>query len=179
MKQDECKRRLLEGTQKLDPVLNPLGFVFEISGSGVASAGPFAAGFYKNGDKKIGFIYRSIAGLGAVIYEYGQAGVAHSDLMSYLGKHDASKLKYDTNRFSSYPKGGGNVFEALAYDIQNFSAEFLTSNDEQFENMLKEIAKANQTETSLQAARSSRIWVVLLLLVTVLCLAWFLLNTNP
>jgi len=130
MKEDQCKQRLIEGTQKLDPVLNPLGFVFEISEGGVSSAGSFAAGFYKNGNKKTGVIYRSVAGLGAVVYEYHPWSVVHSDLMRYLGKQDVSKLNYNTNRFASYPKGGGNVFDALVYDIQNFGAGFLTASDD-------------------------------------------------
>jgi hypothetical protein len=168
MKEDQCKQRLLEGTQKLDPVLNPLGFVFEISESGVSSAGSFAAGFYKNGDKKIGLIYRSIAGLGAVIYEYGRMSVTHSDLMGYLGKQDASKLKYNTNRFSSYSKGGENIFDALVYDTQNFGLEFLTSSEDQFSNTLQEIAK---TPESQQTSRHTQwIWVGLILLLIVLCI---------
>jgi hypothetical protein len=161
MKEDKCKQHLIEGTQRLDPVLNPLGFVFEISESGASSAGPFAAGFYKNGDKKIGLIYRSIAGLGAVIYEYRQLGVSHSNLMYYLGKREVSKLKYDASRFLSYPKGGGNVFDALVYDIRNFGIEFLTYNDDQFSSTLKEIAKTPEPKDTSGRTRWILIGIIL------------------
>ena len=163
MKEDKCKQRLLDGTQKLDPVLNPLGFVFEISDSGKSSAGSFAAGFYKNGDKKIGLIYRSIAGLGAVIYEYGRVNVSHSQLMLYLGKQDASKLRYNTRRFSSYSKGGGNVFDALGYDIRNFEMEFLTAKDEQFDSTLKEAARVPEPKDI--STRSILVGLIALLIV--------------
>jgi hypothetical protein len=168
MKEDQSKQRLLEGTQKLDPVLNPLGFVFDISEGGVSSAGSFAAGFYRNGNKKIGLIYRSAAGLGAVVYEYHPWSVVHSDLMRYLGKQDVSKLKYNTNRFASYSKGGGNIFDALVYDIQNFGAGFLTSSDDQFGNTLKEIATTPEPRKT--SRQTQWILIGLLLLLIVLCI---------
>lgn len=34
--------------------------------------------------------------------------------------------------------GGGNAFDALAYDIRNFAADFLSSDDDQFINTLNE-----------------------------------------
>ena len=173
MKEDKCKQRLIEGTQKLDPVLNPLGFVFEISESGVSSAGSFAAGFYKNGDKKIGLIYRSIAGLGAVIYEYRQSNISHSNLMHYLGKRDVSKLKYDTNKFLSYSKGGGNVFDALVYDIQNFGIEFLTYSDDQFDSTLKEIAKTPEPKDTSGRTKSILVGLVWLAIVLSLVITLF------
>lgn len=144
MNPKECEQWLIEFTQKLNPFLNPLGFVFEISGSGVSSGGEFAAGFYVNGDKKIGLIYRAITGLGSVNYEYHQMAISHSNLMSHLGKYEVSKLKYDTNKFSSYSKDGGSVHDALVYDIQNFGMTFLVSSDELFEKTLKETAKTHK-----------------------------------
>ncbi len=143
MNPKECEQLLIEFTQRLNPILNPLGFVFEYSGSGAASAGPFASGFYVNGEKKIGLIYRSIAGFGSVIYEYRQWGATHSDLMKHLGKQDESKLKYDEHKYLSYAKDGGSMFEALVYDIQNFGLEFLTNSDTQFGKILKEISKTH------------------------------------
>ena len=141
MNPKECEQRLMEFVQKLNPILNPIGFVFEISGSGVASGGPFAAGYYANGEKKVGLIYRAIAGLGAVIYEYRQTGISHSDLMHYLGKVEISKLGYDKNKFSSFSKDDESIFDALVYDIQNFGMGFLTSNDEQFSETVKTVSK--------------------------------------
>jgi hypothetical protein len=141
MNPKECERQLVEYSQKLDPVLNPLGFAFEISMSGVSSPGPFATGFYVNGDKKIGLIYRSGFGFGSVIYEYHQTSVSHDGLMSYLGKTDVSKLSFDSDKFMSYSKNGGNALDALIYDIQNFEVGFLTKDNEQYGKVLKEISK--------------------------------------
>jgi hypothetical protein len=164
MTTDECKQHLVEGAQKLDPVLNQLGFVFEISGSGGSSPGPFATGFYVNGDKRIGLIYRSIAGLGSVNYEDRQSSVSHSNLMHYLGKQEVSKLKYDTNKLLSYSKDGGNAFDALVYDIQYFGAEILAYSDEQFGSTLKEIAKTPNTITERQAT-PLRVWIMIGLII--------------
>src|SRR5689334_8239741 len=156
MREAQSRNKLLDGREKLDPVLRPLGYFFGISENGSSSGGAFAAGFYKNGDKKIGLIYRSSVGLGAVIYEYGQWGIGHDKLMRYFGKQDVSKLGYKPNRYSSYSKGGGDVFDALVYDIQNFGIGFLTSSDEQFEDTIKKIREIPEPEDT-----SGRIrWIV-------------------
>jgi F0F1-type ATP synthase assembly protein I len=148
MNPDECKQYLIEGNQRLDPILSPLGYVFEISENGISSGGPFAAGFYKNGNKKIGLIYRSISGLGSVVYEDDQNGASHRDLMGYLVKDDASKLKLDPQGFSAYSSDGGDVFAALADDIQNFGLEFLSSSEDQFKKTLKVIKSHNRVPDS-------------------------------
>ena len=93
MKPEECQQQLVEITERLNPVLNPLGFVFEADGYAVSSGCLFASGFFVNGEKKIGLIYRSFSGLGSVNYECRQSAVSHSDLMLYLGKDYESKLK--------------------------------------------------------------------------------------
>ncbi|HET9907493.1 MAG TPA: hypothetical protein VFQ23_12650 [Anaerolineales bacterium] len=160
MNEKQCEQRLLAGTQKLDPVLNPLGFVFRISSRGISSPGPYAAGFYEKENKKIGLIYRSISGpggLGAVIYEDGQVGVDHSTLMRYLGKKGFNKLRYDENRLSSYSYlAGGDVFDALAYDIQNFGVEFLTLSEDQFSITLKEARNTPEPEANPESKEASR-----------------------
>ena len=160
MNEKQCEQRLLAGTKKLDPVLNSLGFVFRISGRGISSPGPYATGFYEKGNKKIGLIYRSIsgsAGLGAVIYEDGQAGADHGTIMRYLGKKGFNKLRYDENRLSSYSYlAGGDVFDALAYDIQNFGVEFLTSSEDQFSTTLKEAHNTPEPEETPESKNASR-----------------------
>lgn len=140
----QCEQRLLEGARKLDAVLQPLGFVFRITDGGISSPGPYAVGYYKNGNKNISLIYRSM-GLGGIEYsyhragyKYSEAGTVHSRLMRYLGKQDFCKVKYDEKNFSSRSREGGNVFDALAYDIKNFAVEFLSSDDDHFINTLNE-----------------------------------------
>lgn len=107
----QCEQRLLEGTKIIDPILNPLGFVFGITDSGKSSPGPYAVGYYKNGNKKIGLIFRS-GGLGAIEYTYHQAGyqnseagTVHRSLMRYFDKQDVCKVNYDEKSFSSYSRG--------------------------------------------------------------------------
>ena len=144
MNPDECKQALLAGVEKVGPILNPIGFMFEISGVGVSSGGPFASGFYSKGEKGIGLIYRSGPGLGAVIYEYDQLGILHTDLMKHLGKSDVSMLKYSARKFASFSREKENVFEALAYDIQNFALEFLNSNDAEFKSIIQQISSSKK-----------------------------------
>jgi hypothetical protein len=176
MKEEQCLKELMKGTRKLDPVLNPLGFVFKISENGVSSAGAFAAGFYENGDKKIGLIFRSFAGLGSVNYECRRWNIDHDSLMRYLGKQDVSKLKYKTNTFKSYSKDGGDVFDAFVYDIQQFGGEFLTSSDDQFENALKEIRETPQPKDKEASGSSQSIWVRLIWLAIILSIIIYLLQ---
>jgi hypothetical protein len=73
MNADQCEQRLLEGTRKLDTVLQPLGFVFRITDSGISSPGPYAVGYYKNGNKNISLIYRSMGLGGSSIAITGRA----------------------------------------------------------------------------------------------------------
>ena len=146
MNPDECKQVLLTGTEKINPMLNPLGYLFEISEAGISSAGPFASGFYSKGDKAIGLIYRARIGLGAVIYQYRQSYILHSDLMQYLGKYDVSKLKYSDRKFASFSKEEKDPFEALAYDIQNFAIGFLNNNDSEFESVLQQISLSKKAK---------------------------------
>ena len=146
MNPDECKQFLLAGIEKINPIFNPLGFVFEISGVGSSSVGPFASGFYSKDDKEVWLIYRARAGLGAIIYQYHQLGIIHDDLMNYLKKSDVSKLKYSNRKFASFSKGGGDPFEAFGYDIQNFTLEFLNSNATVFEGVLQQISLAKNAD---------------------------------
>jgi hypothetical protein len=149
MKPEECQQKLVEITENLNPVLNPLGYSFESDGYAVTSGGPFASGFFVNGEKKIGLIYRSFSGLGSVNYECRQSAVSHSDLMRYLGKEEESKLKYDSKKFSSYARDDGDVLGALMHDIQSFEIEMLTGSSEQFYRALHKINKArNMSEDS-------------------------------
>ncbi len=141
MNAEESKQQLIEITQRLNPVLNPLGYVFQMAGSGVSSGGPFAAGFYLNGERQIGLIYRATSGLGSVNYKYDQFTISHDGLMQYLGKLNFSKLKYDPKKWSSYGDNGGNVVDAFLYDIQNYETDFLASSDEQFAKVLREVSK--------------------------------------
>jgi hypothetical protein len=162
MSPEECQKLLLTGIEKINPILNPLRFAFEISGSGVSSGGPFASGFYSNGEKVIGLIYRSGSGLGAVIYQYRQLNIIHDDLMNYLEKSDVSKLKFSGRRFASVSKDGGDPFDALASDIQNFALEFLDSNDSDFEGILQQISLSKNTAATRKRHRRTLRRAVLL-----------------
>jgi hypothetical protein len=146
MNPDECKQALLTGVEIIDPLLNPNRYTFEIDGVGVSSGGPFASGFYVNGNKRIGLIYRAGAGLGAVIYEYYPLSISHDTLMKHLGKSNMGKLGYSDFRFASFSKDKGDPFEALAYDTQNFTLPFLNGTDSEFEGILKQISSARKAK---------------------------------
>jgi hypothetical protein len=161
MNPEECQQKLVAITEKLNPVLNPLGYVFEADGYAVSSGGPFASGFFVNGEKKIGLIYRSFSGLGSVNYECRQSAVSHSDLMRYLGKEDQSKLKYDSKKFSSYAREEGDVLDALIHDIQSFEIDLLTSSSEQFYRALRKINKSHNASEASKVVNGIIIGVVL------------------
>ena len=152
MNPDECEQALLTGIEKIDPVLNPLGFVFKFSGVSESHPVLSAIGFYVNGSKNLGLIYRAGVGLGAVIYEYQKISIpddefisiSHDELMRYLGKHKVNKLKYSNFKFASFAKGGGDAFEALAYDLQNFALEFLNGSDSEFRGVLQKASSSQE-----------------------------------
>ncbi len=139
----EAQKQLDKIRAKLDPILNPIGFIFKNSGGGISSAGPFSAGFYIEGEKKIGLIYRSLLGLGSVTYECSKVVISHDNLIQHLKKQNESKLGYDPKKFSSYSKNGGDVIEALIYDIQNFSRKILVADKRQFCKELKRAQRQN------------------------------------
>jgi hypothetical protein len=60
---------LLEAIERIDGVLVPWGFQFELMEEGSSSPGRFANGHYRRGSTRIRLIFRASRGLGCVGYE--------------------------------------------------------------------------------------------------------------
>jgi hypothetical protein len=71
------------GREALDPVLEPLGYLFEHIAAGNGSGGSFAVGGYLAGDRRIELHFRFA--LGTVRYAIGDDEVDHRDWVAYLG----------------------------------------------------------------------------------------------
>jgi hypothetical protein len=120
---------------RLNPVLNPYGFVFELEGSGFSSLGPFASGFYKRPPLQIGLIYRSA--IGSVNYSWEEFKMSHTDYMAYLGRADDCRLIYNKDWFESLARDGGDPVTALIYDLEHFAKAMLEGNTEEFAHIAK------------------------------------------
>jgi hypothetical protein len=163
MNSEEAKQFLLTGIQKIDPILNPVGFVFELSKTGKTHGGDFATGYYQKGNKIIQLIYRTNTGLGCVIYGYRQytgfyiqLDVSHTALIKQIGRYNDSKLRYSDSKFASFSRDGVDPFEALSYDIQNFMLDVLTGSDTDFQEVLKQtLISTNSEEEKKRSARKS------------------------
>lgn len=127
---NESLRSLQDIALKLNPVLNPYGFLFELQSNGFSSLGFFASGFYKRPPIQIGLIYRHC--LGSVNYQWDEFDMSHTDYMGYLGHADDSKLVYDEGGFESIARDGGDPVAALIYDLEHFAKPMLEGDTDEF-----------------------------------------------
>ena len=115
------EQHLSEGVKVLSPYLEPLGFRFELKGTGKSSGGTFAYGhFIKRGrlfgrQRKIELHFRF--SLGLVSYTVGDLVLSHQDFVDLLDKH--GKNKYPN--FSDDPQ---DAFHCLLWDIKNILNDF-------------------------------------------------------
>ena len=64
-----CLAAMRETVARLDELLVPWGFAFDLAENGDAFPGAFASGFYRRGPTRLGLVYRRTLGLGVVLYE--------------------------------------------------------------------------------------------------------------
>jgi hypothetical protein len=62
---------LQDAVRRLDAVLVPWGLQFRLEGNDYGHQA-FAAGWYERGPTRVGLIWRSRTGLGAVVYEWAE-----------------------------------------------------------------------------------------------------------
>lgn len=127
---NESLQSLQDIARKLNPVLNPYGFVFELHSSGFSSLGLFASGFFQRLPIQIGLIYRHC--LGSVSYQWDKFDISHTDYMEYLGHADDSMLIYDAKGFESIGRDGEDPVHALIYDLEHFAKPMLEGNTDEF-----------------------------------------------
>jgi hypothetical protein len=117
MSVNDCERVLRATAAQLQPVLDPLGFEFQVDQRGVAHQ-PFAAGFFVREGVKVGLIYRARDTFGAVVYENEVTNVSHDDLMSWLGFTARQRLRYIDSSMTSVAAEGDHVIDALRADLE-------------------------------------------------------------
>lgn len=115
------EQHLMEGVKILSPYLEPLGFRFELLGTGKSSGGALAYGhFVKSGGlfdqvRKIEFHFRY--SLGLVSYAVGKQALSHQDYVDLLGQHGQNKYP----NFSDDPQ---ESFHCLLWDLQHILNDF-------------------------------------------------------
>ena len=113
---------LLLAVERIDSVLVPWGFQFELMEDGYSSPGRFANGYYRRGPTRIRLIYRASHGLGCVSYEYETMtdlgpflyeqivyGISHENFMQRIGHADDCHLLKKGN--NSAARDGGDSVE--------------------------------------------------------------------
>lgn len=121
MSVETCEIALRNAAAELRPLLEPLGFEFEIEQSAQGHL-PFASGFFVRGEIKIGLIYRVDHKLGAVIYENSATNTSHDELLSLLGLSSEQHLRYDERSSESKAVEGDDPLAALRADLSMLAA---------------------------------------------------------
>lgn len=129
----ESPTALLErGVAELAPVLGPAGFEFIQSDEGTDSRGPFAAGEFLRGDRRLELHVR--ASLGLVRYHFGEESLAHEDLVRGVRALEGISTEGKYPGFSSDPMAG---FLHLRHDLDRFGAIFLRGGAKAFRALKK------------------------------------------
>ena len=113
--------KLLEVVEKLQPILEPLGYSFTLEYKATSSGGPFANGFFKKDRLQIGFIWRELSGLGDIVYENEKYSVDHNDIMEHFKLSKQQKFVFDRKKWITYSRDGGDVVDAAMFDMNLYS----------------------------------------------------------
>jgi hypothetical protein len=111
------------GRGLLDPVLEPLGYVYERTNSGAGSGGSYAVGRYTQAERAIELHCRY--SLGIVRYLIGDDAVDHRDWVGFLGVRSA---------YPGYSDTAVGGFEHLAEDLAGVCAPLVRGEcDQEFQ----------------------------------------------
>jgi hypothetical protein len=126
MKSLETLRR---GIDILDPLMRSNGFLFAEGPAGPSSGGNFASGTYIKGNRSLEIHFRG--GLGLVTYHIGSDRLPHEVFMrAMLGPSGG-------NRYPGFSDDPLEAFRDLRYDLENYSADFLSGSGEVFQDCVK------------------------------------------
>ena len=133
----ETPTALLErGVAELTGVLVPAGFEFIQSDEGTDNAGPFAAGEFLRGDRRLELHVRT--SLGQVRYHFGEESLSHEDLVRGVRALEGISEEGQYPGFSSDPMAG---FRHLRHDLERFGAIFLRGGAKAFRALKKWVNK--------------------------------------
>ncbi|MGO8690529.1 MAG: hypothetical protein ACLQLG_12980 [Thermoguttaceae bacterium] len=142
-----CLAAMRETVARLDELLVPWGFAFDLAENGDASPGAFASGFYRRGPTRLGLVYRRTLGLGVVLYEretvtqngclreHEVFGMDHLAYMRELGHGDDCKLVVDG--ICSLARNGGDPVAALLDDLREYAASTLQKDCPEFAEIMR------------------------------------------
>lgn len=140
---------LQEAVARIDEVLVPWGFQFQVANIGHSSPGGYANGFYARGSTRIGLIYRASLGLGCVVYEQDESvedrysckritySIEHLSYMRHLGYGDDCWLIASRDGLSSVSRMGGDPVLAFIHDLQQFAAPTLHQECPEFDALIR------------------------------------------
>ncbi len=147
---------LRHAVTRIDDVLVPWGFQFQVRESGFSSAGGYANGFYSRGSIRILLIYRKGWGLGSVLYEQEEVVTAgylrekivydldHQEYMKRIGHSDDCHLILPEESISSQARDGGDPVEALIRDFRENAAPTLREENQEFAKIMRSGRKRRQ-----------------------------------
>jgi hypothetical protein len=110
-----CYRSLCAAGERLDPVLKPLGYVFEPDA--MIPGLPFVSAVFIQGELVINIYYRRGPTFGPVMYANARGGMTHDELMRTLGLADRQLLVCDEAALRSISLVGGDPIDALIADL--------------------------------------------------------------
>lgn len=133
---------------RVDPLLRPWGFVFEVHETRHSHCGPFASGHYVRGFTRIGLSCRDT--IDNIYYEHSfvtenrwsreieRFDISHDGLMRGLGHSDDCRLIRSQNLPDAIvARGGGDRVDALLHDLSTFAADILTMPCDEFYEIIR------------------------------------------
>ncbi len=116
-KPQECERLLRVIAGRMETILLPANFRFQIGASGHSSTGPYATGSFSHSEMKIDLAYRWF-GFGCVNYEVDSGSISHDDMMRSLGFGETYMLHYSPEDMISYGRNGEDAIDSLIHDLK-------------------------------------------------------------
>jgi hypothetical protein len=113
---------LRAGSEILESVMRPHGFIFVEGPSGRSNYGDFARGDFVRGDRRLELHFRY--SLGLVTYHLGSFSATHESYMRELLGAGG------THRYPGFSDDPLDGFRHLAHDIENFADDFLSGSGE-------------------------------------------------
>jgi hypothetical protein len=110
-----CYRSLCSAGERLDPLLKPLGYVFQPDE--MIPGLPFASAVFIQGELVINIYYKRGPLFGPVMYSNARGGMDHGELMRTLGFADRQLLVCEEAALRSISLVGGDPIDALIADL--------------------------------------------------------------
>jgi hypothetical protein len=110
-----CYRALCAAGARLDPILKPLGYVFEPDE--MVPGLPFVSALFVQGELAINIYYTRGPEFGPVMYVNARGGMNHGELMRTLGLADRQLLVCEEAKLRSISLVGGDPIDALIADM--------------------------------------------------------------